>query len=182
MEEPILATTEAVDTKGMRVVSLSPFLLGLCLAGSWIVEGMSLRYGFVTQAIGPWSTLILLALYLALRLSATLREWPWLTVPFDAFAAVSPWPTRHPQPATSRRRSLPTGSTPQLRRSSTDSWRRRSASLMAGAWTWPKPSTAIQLPGARWKAAAGPWAIGAPWCGPRSSWRGQFGNEWQTHH
>lgn len=96
-----MATTEAVDTKGMRAVLLSPFLMGLCLAGSSMVRGMSLRLGFVAQAIGPWSTLMLLALCLALRLSATLREWPWLTVPFDAFAAVSPWPTRHPQPATS---------------------------------------------------------------------------------
>jgi membrane-associated phospholipid phosphatase len=83
-----MAGVEAGDTKAMRVVSLSPFTAALCLTGAWLIEGMSLYFKFKTQATAPGSVLVLIALCVVLRFSSVLRARPWLTVPFDAFAAV----------------------------------------------------------------------------------------------
>jgi membrane-associated phospholipid phosphatase len=83
-----MAGVEVANKNSMRVVSLSPFTAVLCLVGACLVEGMSLYFKFKTQAIAPGSVLIMTALCVALRLSPALQARPWLTVPFDIFAAV----------------------------------------------------------------------------------------------
>ncbi|UIN38430.1 phosphatase PAP2 family protein [Methylobacterium oryzae] len=79
---------EVEHTRAIRVVSLSPFTAALCLAGAWLVEGLSLHFEFKTQATDPSAVLMLIALCIALRFPPMLRKRPWLTLPFDLFAVI----------------------------------------------------------------------------------------------
>lgn len=79
---------EVEDTRAIRAVSLSPFTAVLCLAGAWLVEGLSFYFKFKTQATDPGAVFVLIALCIALRFPPCLRKRPWLTLPFDVFAVV----------------------------------------------------------------------------------------------